>query len=90
MSIYSKGRRKEYYIIELLKKEGYDIVQRTAGSHSIMDIVGIDTVNKRIKIIQSKRTINQDMNYINPEMKEKIEKKLNYLKGFYTVDFEVM
>ena len=51
---YEKGRRKEYKIVRNLEKQGYDIVQRTAGSHSPFDIIAIDTQKGVILLVQSK------------------------------------
>ena len=51
---YEKGRRKEYKICEELKEEGFDIVQRTAGSHSPFDVIAINKNLRVIKLIQSK------------------------------------
>ena len=45
---YIKGRRKEYKICKMLREDGYDIVQRTAGSHSPVDIIAICKENKKI------------------------------------------
>lgn len=51
---YIKGRNKEYRICKTLKEQGFDIAQRTAGSHSPIDVIGIDKQNKVILLIQSK------------------------------------
>ena len=87
--IYKRGSRKEYKIIEDLKKEGCQIAQRTAGSHSPIDIIGIDRVQKVIKFIQSKRTLSENMNYIDPKLKTEIEKELSWLNGTWYAQFEV-
>lgn len=87
--IYNQGRRKEYKICEQLKKEGFDIIQRTAGSHSPVDIVAIAIKEKRILLIQSKRTLNKDMMFIDSSLKNKIEEKNKELNGDYNVLFEV-
>jgi hypothetical protein len=50
---YIKGRRKEYRIMNEAKKRGM-IAFRSAGSHSPIDVVCIDTLNKRIKLVQCK------------------------------------
>ena len=42
---YIKGRRKEYKICKKLIEKGFDIAQRTAGSHSPIDII---VINKNI------------------------------------------
>jgi Holliday junction resolvase len=53
-SNYIKGRNKEYKIMKQLREEGFDIVQRSAGSHSKIDIFAINVNERRIKFIQSK------------------------------------
>ena len=85
--MYAKGVRKENYLVDKYRKMGYSIVQRMAGSHSPVDLIAIDTINKKIKMIQSKRTLARTMDYINPKIKDKLEKKNNYLNGFYLVEF---
>ena len=89
MTIYKKGARKEYKIIDDLRTEGFDIAQRTAGSHSCIDIIAINIKDKVIKLIQSKRTLNKDMNFINTKLKQKIEDDNKELNGQYNVTFEV-
>lgn len=37
-----------------LRDEGFDIVLRSAGSHSAIDVIGIRRKDMRIKCIQSK------------------------------------
>lgn len=85
---YKKGRRKEYKIVKDLEDEGYDIVQRTAGSHSKIDIIGLDRDKKEIILIQSKRTLERNMDYIDPKAKEKLEKEHKDLNGKWQVSFE--
>lgn len=86
--LYKQGVRKEYKIVSELKKD-YDIVQRTAGSHSPIDIIAIDVKSKCILLVQSKRVLNRKMSYINPEEKQKIEAEQKELNGIYRVMFEV-
>lgn len=85
---YKKGRRKEYKIVKELEKEGFDIVQRTAGSHSEIDVFAIDKEKKLIKLIQSKRTLAKTMDYIDPNLKKKLEKENKELNGEFKVEFE--
>jgi len=89
MTIYKKGARKEYKIIYDLRAEGYDIAQRTAGSHSQIDIIAINIKDKVIKLIQSKRTLKENMNFIDTNIKKKIEDDNKQLNGCYHVQFEV-
>lgn len=49
---YLKGKYREYKIVKLLKKEGYKIVVRSAGSHSPVDVFAIR--DGEILFIQSK------------------------------------
>lgn len=85
---YKKGRRKEYKIVKEMEKQGYDIVQRTAGSHSDVDIFAIDKEKKIIKLIQSKRKLAKTMDYIDPNVKKKLEKENKDLNGKFKVEFE--
>ena len=87
--IYKRGVRKEYKIVQDLKAEGFDIVQRSAGSHSPIDIFAIKIKDRLIKLVQSKRDLNKDMSYIDNKLKEKIEQEHLHLNGSYTIIFEV-
>ena len=51
---YRKGQRKELKICKQLKEDGWDIAQRTAGSHSPIDIIAISKEKNMIRLIQSK------------------------------------
>lgn len=53
-SNYIKGRKKEYEIVHRLRDKGFDIVQRTAGSRSPIDIIAIHKEKKIILLVQSK------------------------------------
>ena len=87
--IYKRGARKEYKIIYNLRKEGFDIAQRTAGSHSPVDIIAINRKLKIIKLIQSKRKLDEKMSYIEEKLKAKIEEENKDLNGEFRVEFEV-
>ena len=78
---YIKGRRKEYKIVNDLKRKGWDIAQRTAGSHSPIDIIAVHRAQKIIKLIQAKP---DDFN------NKKILEELEWLNGNYKVEFEVI
>lgn len=54
MTNYQIGLRKEYKIVKELKKAGWDIVQRSAGSRSPIDIWAVNKDLKLIKLIQVK------------------------------------
>lgn len=78
---YIKGRRKEYAIANYLKKRGWDIVQRSAGSKSPIDVWAVNKKLRRIKLIQVK-----------PDKFDgsKIEEELNWLNNVFRVEFEVL
>lgn len=78
---YNKGRKKEYKICKELKEEGYEIVQRSAGSHSPIDIWAIHRGLKRIKLIQAKP---EDYNV------KVLEDKYRWLNNAFRVTFEVI
>ena len=90
MTIYRKGARKEYEIIKRLRKKGFCIAQRTAGSHSPIDIFAIDRQNKVIKFIQSKRTLSKNMMEIDEKLKKKLEKEFYWLNGLWLIQFEAL
>ena len=79
---YKRGRAKEYRIVNQLKTQ-HQIVQRTAGSHSPIDIIAIDTKGKRIRLIQSK------LGEFSERNKKKILEENQNLNGNYEVSFEV-
>ena len=81
---YEKGRRKEYKICSLLKEKGFDIVQRTAGSHSPFDIIAIDLKKKEIKLVQCKP------DNMNAHQQQKIRDDNKSLKGLFLVSFSVV
>jgi len=80
---YVRGRTKEYKIRNALIKAGYDIVQRTAGSHSPIDVIAIHKKKRKILLIQAKPD-----NY-SPKKTIQIYKENVGLSGNYYVQFEV-
>lgn len=80
---YQRGRRKEYTICERLKKEGYDIVQRTAGSHSPIDIIAIKRETREILFVQSKP------NGMSQAQKRIILNENNWMNAAFFARFEV-
>ena len=81
---YEKGRRKEYKISNELKEMGYDIVQRTAGSHSAIDIIAIHKDTRTIEFIQAKP------DNLSKNKKEAIESDLSFLNGSFFCKFKVV
>jgi len=80
---YLAGRRKEYKICTQLKKKGYDIVQRSAGSHSPIDIWAIHKKKREILLVQSKP------DNFRLKQEEIIIKQNISLNGRFEVRFEV-
>ena len=80
---YTKGRKKEYKIVKELRQEGYDIVQRTAGSHSHIDVIAIDMAKKEILLIQSKP------NNFSEKATNRLLLEIEKVKGLYFVDFQI-
>ena len=79
IKIYAKGRKKEYKICRELRDLGFDIVQRTAGSHSPIDIIAISKSRKLILLVQSK-----------PEgYKSRKYDKVMWLNGDFAVEFQI-
>lgn len=68
-SQYRKGTRKEYKIVKELKENGFEIAQRSAGSHSPVDVWGVNLKTKEVLLIQSKAS------------KQKNEKEYEHLIG---------
>jgi Holliday junction resolvase len=81
---YVKGRNKEYKIRNQLINEGFYIVQRTAGSHSPIDIIAIDKNIRVIKLIQVKP------DSLSENQKIKIESEMNWLNNVFRVEFRVL
>lgn len=51
---YQRGARRERMFVNKLKEEGWDIVQRAAGSHSPIDVFAINRDTHDIFFIQCK------------------------------------
>ncbi len=81
---YIKGRKKEYTIVNNLKADGWEIVQRSAGSHSPIDVFAINKLTRVIKLIQAKP------DSMPKSQREKLEKDLNWLNNMFRVEFEVI
>lgn len=80
---YINGRAKEYKIIKQKKEEGFNIAQRSAGSHSPVDVFAIDSKRKIIHLVQSKPKS------MSNNKKEEIERLNNDLNGIFEVRFYV-
>ena len=81
---YLKGRRKEYKICDKLKMSGFNIVQRTAGSHSPIDILAIRFNDHKILFIQS------NPKRMSKAEKNRIKEKNKFLNGKFNAEFKVI
>ena len=79
---YVKGRKKEYKLVKREKLK-WRISFRSAGSHSPIDVVSIDTEFKVINLIQSKP------DFWNEKQRKNLEEKNKDLNGIYKVTFLV-
>ena len=81
---YLKGKAKEWRTCQKLIKEGFEIAQRSAGSHSPIDVWAVNKLTKVIKLVQCKPR----------SMSEKEKQKINYeyawLNDAFRVEFEVI
>lgn len=80
---YIKGRRKEYKIVKQLKDNGYEISQRSAGSHSPIDVFAINRTTRTIKLIQAKPDSMSD------KKRQDILNENNWLNNVFRVEFSV-
>jgi len=81
---YERGRNREYYIRNLLIKKGYDIVIRSAGSHSFADLIAINKKTKEILFIQVKPK------KFSEKTKEKLFTENNWVNDEFICKFDVM
>jgi len=79
---YNKGARKERKLVNLAKENGF-AATRSAGSHGIWDVVIVDHILKRIKLVQCKPNDFSELNT------NRLLEKYKYLNGFYKVEFVV-
>lgn len=82
---YQKGADKERRILNFYKNRDC-IAFRSAGSHSIIDVVAIDVKQKKIFLIQSK--LNGEFNLSKNKRKEILDEG-SKLNGIYSVFFEL-
>ena len=82
---YRSGRRKEYSVCDKLKKEGFDIAQRSSGSHSPIDVFAINKEEKKIKFIQIKKGDLSSSEY------SKIWEDMKWIQeGNFDIEFEII
>ena len=80
---YIKGKRAEYSCIKTLLDQGCKWAQRSAGSHSPVDVWGIDVENKIIRLVQVKAGV------LTEKQKEILMLDNKDLQGDFKVSFEV-
>jgi len=81
---YLRGRSMEYRQMNRLKNDGYDIIIRSAGSHSKIDLLGIRKKDRRIKCIQCKP------HSMSKNKADAIEDDLSWLNDEFVSEFEVV
>ena len=79
---YIKGVRKERSIVNTARKKGF-IAFRSAGSHSPIDVVVIDSAKRNIRLIQCKPES------MSEKKKKGIEGLFYSLNGEYMCSYEV-
>ena len=92
---YKKGARAEYYVMDRLKKKGYNVI-RSAGSHTPVDLMagrgrkclGIQVKKKRIKTGKRPLTGNEQRTLINFCQKFGAEPMMAYqdIQGFWLIE----
>lgn len=80
---YARGRRREYKAMNLLRRKGCDVVFRSAGSHSPIDVVGIDRTLRKIIFLQCKPESTTE------KQRDKLLSGLVWLSDEYQVEFYV-
>ena len=81
---YLKGKAKEWRTCQKLIKEGFEIAQRSAGSHSPIDVWAVNRLTKVIKLVQCKPKS------LSKNKKKEIEMEMNWLNDVFRVEFEVI
>lgn len=80
---YINGASRERRIVNKLKAKGL-LANRSAGSHSIWDLVAVDRISKKIYFIQSKPKS------MSNRAKDKINKKNNFLNDEFMCSFQTV
>ena len=81
-TIYKNGRLKEYAVIRELRREGFELAQRSAGSRSPVDVWAVNTKTKEIKLVQVKSQLKESE-------RDKLMLDNHKLNGTFKVSFEV-
>lgn len=85
---YKNGRAREYRMMNKLKADGWDIVFRSAGSHSPIDVIGIkkghDGIYPSIIFLQSKPK------KFSKKKKMEIENDLDWLNNEFMGEFQLL
>ena len=80
---YIKGRKKEYKILNEARGLGFTAL-RSAGSHSPIDVVIIDTIERTIRFVQCKP------DSMSEKKREALRQENNLLNGVFQCRFEVI
>jgi Holliday junction resolvase len=79
MTNYQNGANRERRVVNSLKEQGFDLVFRSAGSHSPVDLFALDIKTKQIWLIQCKPKS------LSSNGKNKIEDSIRQFEGCYSV-----
>ena len=80
---YTRGRAKEYRLREKYRKNGYDEVLRTSGSHGFSDLIAINKKKKEIIFVQSKPK------KFSKKQKEELERNYHWINDEFICKFVV-
>ena len=90
MKTYKSGRRYEYKVVEILKRQGY-IVSRNASSQGLWDVVGIRYNGERsqIEVVFVQVTAAQDVSKLRHQVKIRKNELASVPQGWAKVRCEV-
>jgi len=81
---YINGAEKERRIARKLKSEGWDIAQRSAGSHSPIDVFAVHKEKRLVRFIQAKPKS------LSENKKRQLEEEHEWLNDEFVCTFEVI
>ena len=84
MTNYQNGANRERRVLHSLKEQGFDLVFRSAGSHSPIDLFALDIKTKQIWLIQCKPKS------MSIKAKQKLELEINKFEGNFSVKTKVI
>lgn len=86
---YQRGADKERRILNFFRKQGC-LAFRSAGSHSIIDVIALEPSTHIIRLIQAKTTTKAaHMSKLSAPERKRIMEEGSKLNGAYEVRFEL-